>query len=404
MSPWLYFLLLAAPAGLAAEALHAPPLVIFLLASIGLIPLAGLIGLSTEALAVHMGPRIGGLLNATFGNAAEIIIALAALSSGFPEVVRASLAGSIIGNVLLVLGMSLLVGGWRYRRQVFDTRAAGQYAAMIFMVVIAIAIPSLLTTVGEGTRPGAEVIRGSELHQLSIGISFILLLCYAAYIAYSVFGLRAIRESLPSKTETETSASTHAESRNAHSHHVEKDATQQPPTNGLLASISARWHATPWFPLIVLGGVTAVTAVMSELLVGTIEPVGDQIGLNPFFVGLIIIPLVGNAAEHFAAVSAAHQNRLEISMAITAGSSIQVALLAAPLLVLAGAVLGHPLDLNFSLLEVAMFALAAGLYAVISLDGESTWLEGLLLLAFYLILAVSTFFTPISVDVPVPTH
>jgi Ca2+:H+ antiporter len=135
---------------------------------------------------------------------------------------------------------------------------------------------------------------------------------------------------------------------------------------------------------------------MSELLVGTIEPVGHQIGLNPFFVGLIIIPLVGNAAEHFTAVTAARDNHMEISMAITAGSSIQVALLVAPLLILTGAIIGHPLDLNFSLLEVAMFALAAGLYAIISLDGESTWLEGLLLLAFYLILGVSTFFTPVS--------
>jgi Ca2+:H+ antiporter len=402
MSLWLYLLLLAVPAGLAAEALHAPPLVIFLLASIGLIPLAGLIGLSTEALAVRMGPRIGGLLNATFGNAAEIIIALAALSSGFPEVVRASLAGSIIGNVLLVLGMALLVGGWRHRRQVFDARVAGQYASMLFMVVIGIAIPSLLAIVGEGTRPGAAVIRGSQLHQLSIGISFVLLFCYAAYIAYSVFGLRAVPEDRLPATVTETAASTNDESANAPSHHVEKSSSQ-PHTNGLLARISASWHTTPWFPLIVLAVVTAVTALMSELLVGTIEPVGHQIGLNPFFVGLIIIPLVGNAAEHFTAVTAARDNHMEISMAITAGSSIQVALLVAPLLILVGAIIGHPLDLNFSLLEVAMFALAAGLYAIISLDGESTWLEGLLLLAFYLILGVSTFFTPVSAGAQLAT-
>jgi Ca2+:H+ antiporter len=389
MSRWLYLLLLATPAGIIAEGLHAPPLVIFLLASVALIPLAGLIGLSTEALAVHMGPRIGGLLNATFGNAAEIIIGLAALASGLPEVVRASLAGSIIGNVLLVLGTALLVGGWRHRRQVFDARVAGQYASMLVLVVIAIAIPSLLATVGEGTRPGADVIRGGQLHQLSIGISFILLFCYAAYIAYSVFGLRAAPENLRPVT-----GALH-ESEDVHSHHSIKSSTQ-PDTNGLLASISARWYTTVWFPLIVLAGVTVVTAIMSELLVGTIEPVGHQIGLNPFFVGLIIIPLVGNAAEHFTAVTAAYQDRMEISMAITAGSSIQIALLAAPILVLAGAVLGHPLDLNFSLLEVAMFALAAGLYTVISLDGESTWLEGLLLLAFYLILGVGTFFTPVS--------
>jgi Ca2+:H+ antiporter len=389
MSRWLYLLLLATPAGIVAELLQAPSLVIFLLASIALIPLAGLIGLSTEALAIHMGPRIGGLLNATFGNAAEIIIGLAALAGGLPEVVRASLAGSIIGNVLLVLGTALLVGGWRHRRQVFDARVAGQYASMLVLVVIAIAIPSLLATVGEGTRPGADVIRGSQLHQLSIGISIILLFCYAAYIAYSVFGLRAAPESL-----RPTTGALH-ESGDAHSHPAQKSSAQSH-TNGLLARISTRWYASVWFPLIVLAGVTAVTAIMSELLVGTIEPVGHQIGLSPFFVGLIVIPLVGNAAEHFSAVTAAHRDRMEISMAITAGSSIQIALLAAPILVLAGAILGHPLDLNFSLLEVALFALAAGLYAVISLDGESTWLEGLLLLAFYLILGVGTFFTPTS--------
>ena len=334
MSRWLSLLLLATPASIIAEVLHAPTLVIFLLASLALVPLAGLIGHSTEALAVHMGPRIGGLLNATFGNAAEIIIGLAALANGLSEVVRASLAGSIIGNVLLVLGTAVLTGGWRYRRQAFNARVAGQYASMLFLVVIAIAIPSLLATVGEGTRPGADVIRGSQLHQLSIGISFVLLFCYAAYIAYSVFGLRAIPEDPPPVTEealaTETSLSTKNEGRNPLSQHVlpTKRLAKTTPdelqsrTNGLLATLSARWHTTVWFPLIVLAGVTAVTALMSESLVGTIEPLAKDIGLNPFFVGLIVLPIVGNAAEHFTAITAANHDRMEISMAITAGSSI----------------------------------------------------------------------------------
>ncbi len=191
MNRWLYLLLLAAPAAVLTEALHMPPLVPFVLASLGLIPLAGLIGLSTEVLAERLGHRIGGLLNATFGNAAEIIIGLTALAAGLPEVVRASLAGSLIGNVLLVLGTAMMVGGWRYRRQRFDSRVAGQYATMLTLVVIGMAIPALLATVGESTRPGATVVQGSELHQLSIGIALILLVCYGAYIAYSVFGVRA---------------------------------------------------------------------------------------------------------------------------------------------------------------------------------------------------------------------
>ena len=194
MNRWFYLLLIAVPIALIAEALHASALVVFVLAALGLVPLAGLIGRATEALAEHLGQGIGGLLNATFGNAAEIIIGLAALSRGLPEVVRASISGSIIGNALLVLGMAMLIGGWRHKRQEFNARDAGQYAAMLLLAVIGMAIPSLLATVGESTRPGAEVVRGNELHQLSIGVSLILLVCYAGYIAYSVFGVHAYRE------------------------------------------------------------------------------------------------------------------------------------------------------------------------------------------------------------------
>src|SRR5437016_11224693 len=194
MNRWLYLLILAAPAAVLAEALHASPLVTFVLAALGLVPLAGLIGLATEVLAERLGHGIGGLLNATFGNAAEIIIGLTALAAGLPEVVQASLAGSIISNVLLVLGTAMLIGGWRYRSQQFQPRIAGQYAAMLALAVIGMAIPSLLATIGESTRPGAIVVRDSQLHQLSIGVAIILLVCYAAYIAYSVFGVRAARE------------------------------------------------------------------------------------------------------------------------------------------------------------------------------------------------------------------
>ncbi|MDQ2886894.1 MAG: calcium/proton exchanger [Chloroflexota bacterium] len=387
MNRWLYLLLIAVPAAVIVEALHAPPLATFLLAALGLVPLAGLIGQATEALAERLGENIGGLLNATFGNAAEIIIGLAALAAGLPEVVRASLAGSIIGNVLLVLGSSMLAGGWRYRRQTFDRRSAGEYSSMLALVVIGMAIPSLLATVGEDTRPGAAVVQGNELHRLSIGIAIILLLCYVAYIAYTVFGLRASRPaSRPSSPAEQEEKQLSAA--------LEEKAQHAKMRPGFLGRLAFWWGSTLWLPIVVLAATTVVTAVVSEALVSTIEPLTHQIGLNEFFVGLIVLPIVGNAAEHFSAITAATHNRMETSMAITAGSSIQIALLAAPILVLAGPLLGTPLDLNFSLLEVALFGLVAGLYALISLDGESTWLEGLLLCAFYLILAIGTFFNP----------
>jgi Ca2+:H+ antiporter len=397
MNRWLSLLILAAPAAVAASALQASPLVTFVLAALGLVPLAGWIGLSTEVLAQRLGHGIGGLLNATFGNAAEIIIGLTALAAGLPEVVRASLAGSIIGNALLVLGTAMLVGGWRYRRQQFSRRVAGQYAAMLALAVIGMAVPSLLATVGESTRPGDAVVRGSQLHQLSLGVAIILLVCYAAYIAYAVFGVRASHTDLRGTRETALSgdeASVPPEPAFVSANAWETAKESRKASAGPLAPLVTWWRTTLWLPIVVLAGVTAVTAVMSEVLVSTIEPLTHQIGLSPFFVGLIILPIVGNAAEHYSAITSATRNHMEISMAITAGSSIQIALLAAPILVLAGPLIGVPLDLNFSLLEVAIFGLVTGLYALISLDGESTWLEGLLLCAFYLILAVGTFFPP----------
>ncbi len=267
---------------------------------------------------------------------------------------------------------------------------------MLALAVIGMAIPSLLATIGESTRPGAAVVRGSQLHQLSIGVAIILLVCYASYIAYSVFGVRAVREDLLPIPASPMKADADGPGHPTHKKLLEQETVieHQPAARGPLASLATWWRTTLWLPIAALAGATAVTAVVSETLVSTIEPLTHQIGLNPFFVGLIILPIVGNAAEHFSAITSATRNHMEISMAITAGSSIQIALLAAPILVLAGPLVGVPLDLNFSLLEVAMFGLVTGLYALISLDGESTWLEGLLLCAFYLILAVGTFFPP----------
>ena len=358
MNCWLALLLLAAPAAVIARALDASPLLVFVLAALGIVPLAGLIGQSTEALAEHLGQGIGGLLNATFGNAAEIIIGLTALAAGLPQVVQASLAGSIIGNVLLVLGTSMLIGGWRYRRQQFQPRVAGQYAAMLVLAVIGMAIPSLLATIGESTSPGAIVVRGIELHELSIGVAIILLMCYAAYIAYSVFGLHASREDMLSQSDSRPEKDEGEKHDIVHKKALEREvvARQQSDERKPLALLATWWKTTLWFPIAVLAAVTAVTAIISEVLVSSIEPLTHQIGLSPFFVGLIIIPIVGNAAEHFSAITSADHNHMDITMAITSGSSIQIALLAAPILVLFGALIGVPLDLNFPLFEVVLLA------------------------------------------------
>jgi len=406
LNRWLFLFILAVPAALIAESLHAPSLVPFILAALGLIPLAGIIGQATEVLAERLGPNTGGLLNATFGNAAEIIIGIAALTAGLPDVVEASLAGSIIGNILLVLGSAMLLGGWRHRRQVFDERTARQYAVMLALVVIGLSIPSLLATVGESRRTGEAVLRGTSLHQLSVGVSVILLLCYAAYILFSIFGLRADpvttlpRTDAPHGENAEISdeAIQAVPSGKAISRSRTEASGEEKSTSvgnvGRFAALENLWRNTVWLPLVVLAVATAVTAVASETLVGTIDPLTKQIGLNPLFVGLIVLPIVGNAAEHFSAITASIDNKMEISLSITAGSSIQVALFAAPVLVIIGALIGSPLDLTFSLLEVVLFGFVAGLYALICLDGESTWLEGLLLCAFYLILALGSFFAP----------
>src|SRR5437588_2633513 len=256
MNRWMYLLLLAAPAAVLAETLHAPPLASFVLASLGLVPLAGLIGLATETLAERLGQRIGGLLNATFGNAAEIIIGLTALAAGLPEVVRASLAGSIIGNTLLVLGTAMLVGGWRYRRQQFHPRVAGQYATMLTLAVIGMAVPSLLATIGEGTRPGAAVVLGSQLHQLSIGVAIVLLVCYAAYIAYSVFGVHAAGEDVLPISVSSKEVDADGPDNPPHKNVLEKETGREPQrvARGPLASLAIWWRTTLWLPIAVLAG------------------------------------------------------------------------------------------------------------------------------------------------------
>ncbi|HEU0025792.1 MAG TPA: calcium/proton exchanger [Ktedonobacterales bacterium] len=384
--PWpLYLLLIAVPGALVAQAMQAPPLVTFLLAALGIVPLAGLIGDATEGLAERVGPVAGGLLNATFGNAAEFIIGLSALAEGLPDIVRAAIAGAIISNSLFALGTSMLAGGWRFGVQRFESRNAGQYSLMLALAVIGLSIPSLLATIGNGGGGGG--VRGLALHEMSYLVGALLLVSYAGYILYSVFGVRARRRG-PEAGEPAERTPAPAETREA-------EAASPAVAAGGLAGRIAGWRKRgPWFDIAVLVIATALVAVVSELLTGAIEPITTELGLSGFFVGLIVLPLIGGAAEFSSAMRAAVADNMETTLAIAAGSSIQIPLLIAPLLILLGPVVGHPLDLDFTLLELVIFGLVAGVFALISLDGESTWLEGLQLLVFFLIVAVGAFFIP----------
>jgi Ca2+:H+ antiporter len=415
MARWLYWLLLAVPVAFLAHFLGWSEILVFAASAIGLIPLAGLIGQATEELAEQVGPLVGGLLNATFGNAPELIIGIAALSSGLLDVVRASITGSIIGNTLLVLGTALLAGGWLKGRQYFDARNAGQYASMLALAVIGLVLPALANAVGlsggEGDRHPVV-----NIDAISVAFSVILLISYIAYLAYTVFHVRDkprrapgdLREGAVPASEEEgpplvppsavladeqqqelvqEAAKARKKGRSAQ----RSTAAAQRPATPHRSGKRVAWKEL-WRPVVLLAVATVATAVVSELLVGAIEPVTEQLGWSQLFVGLIIVPIVGNAAEHASAIQMALKDRVDVSMAITAGSSIQVALLVAPVLVLVSFPLHQTLDLLFRPLELIIFGLATFLFPLISLDGESTWLEGLLLLAFYVMVGVVAFF------------
>ncbi len=416
MARWLYWLLLAVPVAILAHFLNWSEILVFAASAVGLIPLAGLIGQATEQLAEQVGPLVGGLLNATFGNAPELIIGIAALNSGLLDVVRASITGSIIGNTLLVLGTALLIGGWRNGRQYFDARNAGQYASMLALAVVGLVLPALANTFGLSDGASGSAFHHVNIDAVSIAFSVILLVSYAAYLAYTVFHVRdKPRQSPEDEREGELLTPEEDGPPLVPPSAVLADEQQQELAQGATTAqakapvpASAGPSATPaatksqprkrvtfeeiWRPVLLLAGATVATAIVSELLVGAIEPVTLQFGWSQIFVGLIIVPIVGNAAEHSSAITMAVKDRIDVSMAITAGSSIQVALLVAPVLVLLSFPLGHTLDLLFKPLELVIFGLATFLFPLISLDGESTWLEGLLLLSFYLMVGVVAFF------------
>jgi Ca2+:H+ antiporter len=327
--------------------IHGTPL--FFVSGLGILGLAYAVGASTERLGGLTGPHIGGILNATFGNVAELIIAFFALRAGLEQVVKASITGSVIGNLLLVLGASLFLGGLRHGVQRFNSRVAGLDATLLVLAVISLFIPAIFASSGAGTEgsPG-------RLEE-SVVVSGVLLVLYFANLVYRF-------------------------------RHPEQ----------FLGSEEPAGHGGPsWTPPVAIGvlaGAAVLLAVLSEILVGAIDPFVEQFGLTTFFVGVIVIPTIGNLAEHLVAVQLALKNRMDFAMAVSIGSSLQVALFVAPVLVFVGLLIGQPMDLVFAPLEVAAVGTAAFITAYIALDGESNPLEGALLLGVYLILAVSFFY------------
>ena len=383
MPRWLYYLLgmaVVAPALALIWGQQQASLAIFICSTLALIPLAALIGRATEDLEYYVGPITGGLLNATFGNAPELIIGVFALRDGLITVVQASLTGSIISNSLMVLGSSLALGGWRWGRQYFNARDAGQYSAMMLLAVAGMLIPST----------GSLIIHDpGRLQAMSVAIAVVLLVIYALYLTAHVFHVRTERRNPKQRGQTSRLAEPPAEEEEEEKETVEA-------ITGHLDTREREDQQPPrlWLTLTVLLVATLGTAWNSELLVGTIEPVTHMLGWSPIFVGLVIIPIVGNAAEHSSAVYIALRDHVDLSMAIAAGSSIQVATFVAPLLVIASMFFPQPLSLVFHPLELVILGVSVLLYSVVSLDGESSWLAGVQLMTVYLIACIVFFFIP----------
>lgn len=379
MPRWFYYLLLMAIVAPIINLIwgRQQEMAIFICSAISLIPLAALIGRATEDLEFYVGPIAGGLLNATFGNAPEIIIGIFALQQGLITVVKASITGSIISNVLLVLGSSLAIGGWHWGKQYFSARDAGQYSVMMVLAVSSLLIPFTATVVIKDQQ---------SIQSFSVAIAIVLLVVYVMYLSMHVFHVRSSRRNptrrgkyVPPPADTEDEdEEVRAVTGNLHPRQV--DPQRVPPK--------------PWLVGLMLLVATIGTAWNSELLVGAITPVASQLGWSKVFIGLVIIPIVGNAAEHSSALYIAYRDRVDLTMAIAAGSSIQVATFVAPLLVLVSLFYTTHLDMVFHPLELVILAMASILFALISLDGESSWLAGVQLVSLYIIACIVFFFIP----------
>jgi Ca2+:H+ antiporter len=354
---WPYLLVPFIPIAIVLDIAHASPTVIFFAAALGIIPTAALMGIATEELAARSGPGIGGLLNVTFGNAPELIIALFALGSGLHEVVKASIIGSILGNILLVLGGAMLVGGLGRDRQRFNATAANVQSLMLFLAAAALVMPAVFELVEGSGLPSVAAERvdyGSTVEHLSLAVAIVLMGVYVAGLLFSLKTHRAIFN--PPDEQAEETA--------------------------------FEWSARRSVGMLAIAGVAV--GVMSEVLVGSIADASESIGLSEFFIGAVVVAIVGNAAEHWVALLVAYKNKMNLAVNIAIGSSAQVALFVAPILVLASFVLGPvPMPLVFNGFEMAAMLLAVLIANYVTHEGESTWFEGVQLLAVYLIFVLA---------------
>ncbi|MBW4568116.1 MAG: calcium/proton exchanger [Tolypothrix carrinoi HA7290-LM1] len=346
-------LLLFIPVSLAAEFLKWGELTVFITAALAILPLAAWMGTATEEIAVVVGPTLGGLLNATFGNATELIIALIALKAGLVNVVKASITGSIIGNLLLVMGLSMLLGGLRYKEQTFQPIVARVNAASMNLAVIAILLPTAMNVTSVG-------ISQQTVENFSLAVAIVLIVVYALTLLFSM--------------------KTHAYLYEVGL--VESEETSHTKPNILL------WTG-------VLLACTLLVALESEMLVDSLEVATSQLGLTALFTGVILVPIVGNAAEHATAVTVAMKDKMDLSVSVAVGSSMQIALFVAPVLVIAGRIFGQPMDLDFKPFELVAVAVSVLIANSISSDGKSNWLEGTLLLAAYTVLGFAFYFHPV---------
>jgi Ca2+:H+ antiporter len=346
----LYAVLILVPAAIAAELLHASPLVIFGLSALAIIPLAGVLGSATEEIASHAGPTVGGLLTATLGNFAELVIAGLALNAGLVGLVKASITGSILGNLLLVLGAAQLAGGLKYKTQRMNPNLAGLSSTLLTVAVLGLVLPAIFQALHPDPQRVATL-------KMSVGVAGLLMLGYLLSLVYSM----------------------HTHKRLFHEDITETEERKAP-------SWSLRRSVT------ILAAAALTIGVLSEFLVSSTEATVRSLGLSEMFIGLVVIPIIGNAAEHSSAILMAMRNRMDLAVGIAVGSSVQVALLVAPLLVFLGVLLGKPMDLAFTTMEVASVALAVAVASSVMRDAESDWLEGVFLLIAYSAIAVAFFY------------
>ncbi|MCW2998152.1 MAG: cax [Solirubrobacterales bacterium] len=403
---WPYLLVPFIPIAIALELAHAGAVALFITSALGVIPTAALMGRATEELAARSGPGIGGLLNVTFGNAPELIIALFALNAGLHEVVKASIIGSILGNTLLVLGAAMFIGGLGRDRQTFDRTAASAQASMLLLAITAMVMPAIFELVeGRGLpSPNGERINyDSTVEHLSVAVAVVLIL---SYVAGLIFSLRTHRDLFnPSYAEpvpagdpaaavpaTRPGSASTAATPTAVLPETVPDA---PRAHGDEDGHGEMWSVRKAVGALALAGVAV--GVMSEILVGSIAEAASSIGLSEFFVGVIVVAIVGNAAEHWVAVLVARKNKMDLAVNIAIGSSAQIALFVAPVLVLTSFVLGpHPMALVFNGFELGAIFLAVLIAGNVTNEGESTWYEGVQLLAVYVVLALSFYFAGVG--------